>query len=189
MAGLSRGVKIFLAVDVLLVLGLVVAAIVVLGGGSDDGGTAASSAPASTAASGTSAAPGDGSSTAPADDATAGTETQTFASPSGNISCTMSVDGVTCSIAHITFTPPVVEGCTGSTGHVIVLNTTDGVTTPCVDGADPSVASADVPVLEYGRSERVGPYQCTSATNGVTCVVDESATGFRVATAELALLP
>jgi hypothetical protein len=100
----------------------------------------------------------------------------------------MSADGVTCTIAHITFAPPVVEGCTGSTGHLVVLNT-DGVTVPCVEGADPAVASADVTVLDYGRAEQVGPYTCTSATNGVTCVVEESGVGFRVATAELATLP
>ncbi|HEY0189425.1 MAG TPA: hypothetical protein VGC67_18225 [Cellulomonas sp.] len=191
MAGLSRGVKIFLAVDVVLVLVLIVAAIVVLGNGGAD-----STARTGTDAAGTSATTSDGEtstdggSTAAATPGTTATSTdaQTFASPSGNITCTMSGDGVTCSIAHVTYTPPTVDGCTGSTGHVIVLNTDDGVSTPCVDGADPSVASADVTVLEYGRSQQVGPYTCTSATNGMSCVVDDTGTGFRVATAELALL-
>jgi len=94
LANLSRGVKIFLAVDVVLVLGLVVAAIVVLGGGSDGGGTTADpSAPAAQAASG--AATDGATSGATSDVATS------FASPTGNIACTMSPDGVTCTIANI----------------------------------------------------------------------------------------
>ncbi|HEY0237986.1 MAG TPA: hypothetical protein VGC37_05035 [Friedmanniella sp.] len=189
MAALSRGMKIFLVVDVVLVVALAVAAILILGGGgsgSDDAadGATASQGTATTPATGSTA----GAAATPGSAATS-TEAQTFASPSGNISCTMSVDGVTCSIAHITYAPPVVEGCTGTTGHVIVLNTADGATTPCVDGPDPAVASADVPVLEYGRTQTVGPYTCTSATDGMTCVVDESAAGFQVATAAMVLLP
>lgn len=182
LANLSRGVKIFLAVDVVLVLGLVVAAIVVLGGGSDDGGaTASPSAPASQAASG--AATDGATSGATSDVATS------FASPTGNIACTMSPDGVTCTIANIQYEVPASEGCTGTTGHTVVLNEADGVTTPCVEGPAPAPASADTPVLEYGQTQTVGPYTCTSGSNGMSCVVDETGTGFRVATAALTTLP
>jgi hypothetical protein len=179
-ASLSRGVKIFLAVDLVLVLGLVVAAVVVLGGGSDGPAPTAGS----TQGAGTSAA------VAPAGTpAATSSEPQSFASPTGNIACTMSVDGVTCSIAHTTVAPPVVEGCTGTTGHVVMLNAADGVSTPCVDGPAPVAASADTPVLEYGSEQSVGPYTCSSASNGMTCVVEGSGVGFRLATAELATLP
>lgn len=180
LANLSRGMKIFIAVDVLLLVGLLVATVVVLGGGPDDGGPEPA---ASTSA------PADGAATAGSGSGATSDTAQSFASPTGNISCTMSPDGVTCSIAHITFAPPAVEGCTGTTGHVVVLNTSDGVTTPCVDGPGPAVASADVPVLDYGLNQTVGPYTCSSATNGMSCVVDETGEGFRVATAELATLP
>lgn len=180
-ARLSRGVKIFLVVDLVLVLGLVVAAVVVLGGGSDE--------PAPTAGSGSTQSAAATPPAAGATDGATSSEPQSFASPTGNISCTMSVDGVTCSIAHTTVAPPVVEGCTGTTGHVVMLNTADGVTTPCVDGPAPVAASADTPVLQYGSEQTVGPYTCSSASNGMTCVVDETGTGFRVATAELATLP
>lgn len=182
LANLSRGVKIFLAVDVVLVLGLVVAAIVVLGGGSGDGDdTATPSAPASQAAT-------DGTT----DDASSGSTSDTatsFASPTGNIACTMSPDGVTCTIANIQYTVPASDGCTGTTGHTVVLNEADGVTTPCVEGPAPAPASADTPVLEYGQTQTVGPYTCTSASNGMSCVVDETGDGFRVATAALTTLP
>jgi len=179
-ASLSRGVKIFLAVDLVLVLGLVVVAVVVLGGRSDEpaptAGTTQSAGATGTASTGSTAA-------------ATSTEPQSFASPTGNISCTMSVDGVTCQIAHTTVAPPVVEGCTGTTGHVVMLNEADGVTTPCVDGPAPVAASADTPVLEYGSEQTVGPYTCSSASNGMTCVVAGSGVGFRLATAELATLP
>lgn len=183
-SGLSRGMKLFLAIDAVLVVAVAVVAILVLGGGGDDTagdapGGPASSAPA-TATPGTDREP---------DDVATSEAARSFASPTGNISCTMSPDGVTCSIANITYEPPAVPDCTGSTGHVIVLNTTDGVTTPCVDGPDPVAASADTPVLEYGRGQSVGPYTCTSASNGMTCVVEDTGVGFRVATAELVTLP
>ena len=182
LANLSRGVKIFLAVDVVLVLGLVVAAIVVLGGGSDGGGaTVDPSAPASQAASG--AATDGATSGATSDVATS------FASPTGNIACTMSPDGVTCTIANKQYEVPASEGCTGTTGHTVVLNEADGVTTPCVEGPAPAPASADTPVLEYGQTQTVGPYTCTSGSNGMSCVVDDTGTGFRVATAALTTLP
>ncbi|MFF1531373.1 DUF6636 domain-containing protein [Cellulomonas sp. NPDC058312] len=185
-AGLSRGVKIFLAVDVVLVLALVVAAIVVLGGGDDDRTADGAGAGPAPVASGSST-PGGGST--PGDDATAAGDARSFASPSGNIACTMSADGVTCTIANKQFDVPAAEGCTGTTGHVIVLNESDGVTTPCVEGAPPTVASADTPVLDYGRSQELGPYTCTSGTDGMSCVVAETGTGFRVATAALTTLP
>lgn len=184
-ASLSRGVKIFLAVDVVLVLALVVAAVVVLGGGdrtADDPGTD----PAPVAGATTDAA---GGTPDPQDEETASSEARSFASPSGNITCTMSPDGVTCTIANKQYDVPAAEGCTGTTGHVIVLNEADGVATPCVEGAAPAVASADTPVLDYGRSQELGPYTCTSGTDGMSCVVAETGTGFRVATAALTTLP
>jgi hypothetical protein len=176
LASMSRGMKIFLAVDALLVVAVVLVAIAVLGGGSDQAEPDGGSSPSQSAGSGAT----DGATDAAA---------QSFASPTGNISCTMSPDGVTCSIANKQFDVPAAEGCTGTTGHVIVLNTSDGMTTPCVEGPAPAVASADVPVLEYGSSKTVGPYTCTSASNGMSCVVDETGEGFRVATAALTTLP
>jgi hypothetical protein len=107
--------------------------------------------------------------------------------PSGNIACTLSVDGVTCTIATIRFEPPAVAGCTGQTGHVFVLNA-EGVTTPCVDGAPPAVAGDDVATLEYGSSAAVGDYTCTSATDGVTCT-DADGVGFQLASGAWSQLP
>ena len=180
LANLSRGLKIFLAVDLVLLLGLLVAVAVVLGGRSGDGGTASPSAPSAQAATDGAT---DGASGATSDTATS------FASPTGNIACTMSPDGVSCTIANKQYDVPASAGCTGTTGHTVVLNEQDGVTTPCVEGPAPAPASADTPVLEYGQTQTVGPYTCTSASNGMSCVVDETGDGFRVATAALTTLP
>jgi len=110
-----------------------------------------------------------------------------FALPSGNIGCSMTVDGVTCAIAGISYKAPKVEGCSGTTGHVITLGA-QGATWACVDGKQPPVASPDAPVLQYGSSTSVGDYTCQSATDGVTCT-DGSGTGFRVARASWSMLP
>lgn len=171
----ARNIRLFVIVDVVLVVLLLVLAIVYAsrggsGGSSDDATTGAtpSGAPTSSASS-------------------TSTEPVAFALPSGNIACTMSVDGVTCTIASYTYAPPVVAGCTEKTGHVIVLNA-DGVAFDCVSGPPPAVAGEDVPVLEYGLTTSVGDYTCRSATDGVQCT-DGSGTGFRLARASWSELP
>jgi len=169
----ARTIRLFVIVDAVLVALLLILAIMYLGGddgGSDDAdaGSTATSAPTSSSSS-------------------TSTEPVTFALPSGNIACTMSVDGVTCSIASYTYAPPVVAGCTEVTGHVIVLNA-DGVAFDCVSGPPPAVAGDDVPVLEYGLTTSVGDYTCRSATDGVQCT-DGSGTGFQLARASWSELP
>jgi len=116
----------------------------------------------------------------------AGEETK-FRLPSGNIACTMSGAGVTCTIASIAYDPPAVAGCDGRTGHVLVLNE-DGFAFACVRGPAPTVAGDDVPTLEYGSSSEVGGYTCRSATDGVRCT-DGDGVGFHLARAAWAELP
>ncbi|MDM7832627.1 hypothetical protein [Cellulomonas edaphi] len=159
----TRAVRIWLAVDVLLVTVLLVLVVVVTSGGSPSTPVASPTASRSTTA------------TAPS------TSPVAVRLPSGNISCVVSVDGATCAIASITYDPPAVAGCTGRTGHVIVLDA-DGVSFPCEKGPAPTVAGKDVQTLSYGGSVTVGDYTCTSATNGATCV-DGDGRGFRVARA------
>jgi len=170
----ARNVRLFVIVDVVLVLLVAVLAIVFLSGG--DGGAGDDATPAASA-SGT---PGPTSSATSA-------EPVAFALPSGNIQCTMSVDGVTCTIASYTYAPPVVAGCTEVTGHVLVLND-DGFAFDCVSGPPPAVAADDVPVLEYGSTTSVGDYTCRSATDGVQCT-DASGEGFQLARAAWSELP
>ncbi|WP_028047132.1 DUF6636 domain-containing protein [Cellulomonas sp. URHE0023] len=175
MSSRRRLIIIFAVVDVLLVVLLV--GIALSRGGGDGGPDEAASTPAgSGATAGPTATP-----------SPASTATTQFAMPSGNIACTMSVDGVTCTIASYTYAQPVVAGCTEVTGHVIVLNA-DGVAFSCVSGPPPAVAGDDVPELAYGKSMTVGEYTCTSATDGVQCV-DGSGTGFQLARASWKAIP
>jgi len=173
----ARNVRLFVIVDAVLVVLVVVLAIVFFSGGS--GG------------SGDEAGPADGGSTASSTPTSSSSATSTepvaFALPSGNIACTMSVDGVTCTIASYTYAPPVVAGCTEVTGHVLVLNA-DGMAFDCVSGPPPAVAGDDVAVLDYGSSTSVGDYTCRSATDGVQCT-DSSGVGFRLARASWSELP
>jgi len=162
---LTRSVRIWLAVDVLLVIVLLVLVVTTSGGSSGPDANAPTGTSTTTT---TSAQP---ASTAPV----------AVRLPSGNIACALSDDGVTCTIASITFDPPAVAGCSGETGHVIVLND-DGVAFACETGPAPTVAGEDVRTLPYGSDVTVGQYTCTSATNGVTCV-DGDGKGFRLARA------
>jgi hypothetical protein len=164
----TRAIRTWLAVDVLLVAVLLVLVVVVTSGGSPSPPAASATSPSATTA-------------------TAGASPQARAVrvrlPSGNISCVVSVNGAKCSIASITYDPPAVEGCSGRTGHVILLSR-NGVAFLCERGRAPKVVEAGpgVQTLSYGGSVTVGDYTCTSATNGATCV-DGSGRGFRLARA------
>ncbi|WP_028049155.1 DUF6636 domain-containing protein [Cellulomonas sp. URHD0024] len=170
-------VVVFVVLDVLLVVLLVAIALSRGSGGNGDGGddTAATSG-------------GPSASSHPSVSASKpSTKITSFAMPSGNIACAMSVDGVTCTIARYTYAPPVVAGCTEVTGHVLVLNA-DGVAFSCVSGPPPAAAGDDVPHLEYGKTTTVGEYTCTSATDGVQCV-DGSGKGFQLASGSWKEIP
>jgi hypothetical protein len=175
----ARNIRLFVIVDVVLVVLVVVLVFVFVNSGSGGG-------PGDDTAGQPSASTGPVSSPSASSSSTS-TEPVAFALPSGNIQCTMSVDGVTCTIASYTYAPPVVAGCTEVTGHVLVLNS-DGVAFDCVSGPPPAVAGDDVPVLEYGSSTSVGDYTCRSATDGVECT-DSSGVGFQLARASWTTLP
>jgi hypothetical protein len=167
-----RTIRTLGVLDVALVVALLVAAVAYL---TNDGHVAAGTPPTqqtSARQAGQTPAP-----TAPAD----------FALPSGNIGCAMTVDGVTCTIASITYKGPKVEGCSGTTGHVMTLGA-QGARWACVDGKQPAVAGAGTPVLQYGATQTVGDYTCASSTDGVECT-NSSGQGFRLARASWATLP
>ena len=165
-----RWVPALVALDAVLVAAVLVVALVVV----RPGGTASPEPPTGTA-TGTGAAPVSSSTPGPPH----------FQLPSGNIACAMTADGVTCTIASRTFTPPAVPGCTGTVGHTVVLDS-HGVSVPCVTGT--AASGSGVPTLFYGATSTVGQYTCTSATNGVTCT-DGKGVGFRLAREALVMLP
>ena len=175
-----RWVPALVAVDAVLVAAVLVVVLVTL----PRNGSPALVTPLG-GASATSSAPATGRG-APA--ATPSPGPPRFRLPSGNIACDLAEQGVTCTVASATFTPPPVEGCTGTVGHTVVLDA-NGVAVPCVDGPPPGVAGDDVPTLSYGATSTVGRYSCTSATDGVTCRDTTTGAGFRLARASLATLP
>ncbi|MCM0638679.1 hypothetical protein [Cellulomonas wangsupingiae] len=170
--GLSRGMRLFVLVDVLLVVLLVVVLAVTLPGrGTPD--TGGGSTPVATAPT----------PTADADEAAA--DPVAFELPSGNIACEMSVEGVVCTIRSFTYATPMVPGCEAETGHVMALDA-EGAGFRCEDDGIPQV-DADTQ-LAYGARETVGDYTCASGEDGVTCT-DAAGVGFRLARAQWMPLP
>ncbi|ACQ80870.1 hypothetical protein Bcav_2625 [Beutenbergia cavernae DSM 12333] len=110
-------------------------------------------------------------------------EIASFVTPSGNIGCDMSGDGVTCRIGDYTFTPPPADGCTGTVGGVVELDA-EGTDVPCVAEVPP-VSAPDAAVLDYGESSAVGGYACTSERTGLRCLSLETGHGFVLARAAL----
>lgn len=164
---MSRTIRIWVVVDlVLVVIALVLLAVWMSGGSATPSGEGTGGTPSASAG----ATPG----------GTAAPASQAFQLPSGNIRCAMSADGVTCTIRSIAYDPPAVAGCNGKTGHVVTLND-DGFAFVCVDGSAPAVP--DGAVLEYGSQASVEGYTCRSASDGVTCTRDDG-TGFKLARAK-----
>lgn len=97
---------------------------------------------------------------------------QFFASPSGNISCQInyqrgsSPDSVYC----VSFAPP----------QNVSMNA-QGVLSIC-SGGDSCLSNppGGEPTLEYGQSKGIGPFDCLSETDGMTCTVATSGRGFTI---------
>lgn len=182
LGNLSPRMTAFLVADGVLVLAFVVVLALYLSGGL--GGSATATSPSAAAGGATGAATGaptDAASEAPTPDASSA-DAVVFALPSGNIACELSAQGATCTIANSTATPPVDDTCPGVLGLVLTVDE-NGAATPCVEGAAPGAAAAGTPVLEYGQSETVGDYTCTSSATGVSCQNDASSAGFKLARA------
>ena len=107
-----------------------------------------------------------------------------FATPTGNISCTISPNGVNCAIAKLAKAPkPNTGGCEGYIGYVVNLNSA-GVALPCVAKEDlPGGAGGSLDVLDYEKSETVNNFTCESTRSGVKCTDKSTGQGFTVARA------
>ncbi|WP_284294808.1 hypothetical protein [Luteimicrobium album] len=155
------------------VVGVLVVVAFVLGftlfGGSDS--------PAATPSAGASSSAGTGTAAQPV-------VSEQFASPSRNISCTVTASEATCGIASLAKKPTPVEGCDGTVGYVAKVAADGTVTTPCVPrGGKPKAAAKSVHVLDYGESVTVGKLACTSSETGVRCLDKSTGKGFTIARA------
>lgn len=174
---LSNGMIAFILVDVILVLAVVIVAFVTFRGPSSP------STPTATSTATSSATPSAAGQDAPAPVERTGMA-RTFASPSGNITCTIDETGARCGIASLANDPAPVEGCDGSVGHVYVVTTAGVPEVPCVSKDDkPKKAGKKVDVLDYGAVVREFGYTCMSEEAGVTCTDDTTGRGFTLARA------
>lgn len=112
------------------------------------------------------------------------TGAETFATPTGNIICTIASTGVTCSIAKLDSKPKEGAGtCEGFTGYVVELRST-GTTLPCVAKADlPGAAGSGTNVLNYDSEKTVNNFKCVSSRTGMKCEDTNTSRGFTLARA------
>ena len=175
--GLSRGLKAFIALDVVLVLAFIaVLASVLAGRGGPEPEAGSTATATATPQAETTPEP-----TAPAEPETPQNLTD-FVLPSGNIVCTMSETAATCTILEFSYEPPPPpEGCPGPVGSTLTVNA-EGAGFVCPQ-AEPVPAAETTPVLEYGEGSTLGDITCLSSQNGVFCRHDPSGAGFSLARA------
>jgi len=188
--GLSPAVRAFIALDVVLVLVFVVVLLVNRSDAGEEPATAATTTSETTAASPSTGSSGE--TTTPSGEESTGEETgdpesesaRLFASPSGNIMCSITEDGASCSIAELAEEGLVEdESCDGTVGHVVRVSAEGGAERPCVEGKGPGKAPAATPELAYEDSTSAFGYTCTSSRSGIICRHDESGHGFSIARA------
>lgn len=171
---LSAGWIAFIAVDAVLIVTMVVLAVQMFGAPSPTapqagGAPVASQEPAPSASE---EAPMQGEALAH------------FAAPSKNITCSIYADGASCGIAQLNQQPAPMEGCDGTTGYVVTVDGAGEVAQPCVPkGEQPTAATDDVDVLEYGDSITEGDFTCRSEDTGMSCTHDPTGNGFSLARA------
>lgn len=107
-----------------------------------------------------------------------------FATPTGNIICSISAEGATCSIAKLNKKPKKSKDeCEGYVGYVVELRSGE-VTKPCVTEANlPGAANAALPVLDYDQAKQINSFKCTSKLTGMECKDLDSGKGFSLARA------
>jgi hypothetical protein len=92
-----------------------------------------------------------------------------FVSPTGNIACVMDVTS-TNFVRCVTFSPPQ-----------LVTMTSTGVLSICTGSqCELGNPARETPKLAYGTATGAGPFQCLSATNGITCTLTNGR-GFTIA--------
>lgn len=96
-----------------------------------------------------------------------------FTSPSGNISCSVNSDSVTCTIAEHEFTDSTC-GADNSLPYTVVLKTSGTASGGC---DVPGVSGAGA-TLNYGSAAQNGQMACTSSEAGIECWSQVTGEGF-----------
>ncbi|GAA4549440.1 serine/threonine-protein kinase [Pseudonocardia xishanensis] len=160
---------------VVAVLGVagVLTAMALRGGGPDPGAAPPTTTqPPATTAPAVSAAPPTGT------DVQVSAEPVGLVSPSGNIACYLQPQAVRCDIAESAWDPTTVPDrpadCEGVWGDAIAISGTARADFVCHG----DTVFGTGPILDYGRSLRVGDVTCTSRQTGVECRIGASGHGF-----------
>lgn len=96
-------------------------------------------------------------------------------SPSGNITCVLSANGVTCNVKDRAY--PADQDCAGAEFFTVTVDKT-GAVRSCGAAAQSSDGAQR---LEYGQSKTQGEFTCTSESSGMTCKHTPTGKGFKVA--------
>mgnify|MGYP000900187858 CR=1 FL=1 len=101
-------------------------------------------------------------------------EMSAFSSPSGNISCTLADDSVTCTINEHSFTPSDASCKNSSSSPVTWTVKKDGTATSSCGTSFSSTGAQ----LAYGSAAKNNSFACTSADNGIECWSQVTGKGF-----------
>ncbi len=179
--GMNPALRAFLVVDVVLVVVFLVVFLVTRSGGGEPEAASPERSTSEVAASQATApedAPSASDEPAPRD------EPQLFASPSGNILCSISAESASCSIAELAEEGLVEdEACDGTVGHVVLVTADGGAERPCLESDPPGKAPEATPQLDYDQSASAFGYTCTSSRSGMICRHDATGHGFSIARA------
>ncbi len=168
------------AVAALLVAGVVIGAVVLSRGSGTPVAAGPTSAPATAgSAAGPSSDPTAGAVVTDAGtDGRFGTGGARFASPTGNIACSMTAGEARCDVARTAWQlPPAPADCSGAFGTGAVLAGSDPGRLSCVSD---TVADPALPALPYDRGVRFAGVVCVSRQTGLRCENESTRHGFRV---------
>lgn len=103
-----------------------------------------------------------------------------FSAPSGNITCTLGADSVSCTINDHSFVPAAGD-CNGSADSPFTVSVADDGT---VSSTCSQAFSATGATLDYGVSAKNDSFACTSTQSWVECWSQKTGKGFTVARAD-----
>ena len=103
-------------------------------------------------------------------------EMSAFTAPSGNITCTLGDDSVTCTIKEHNFTPTDASCRNSANSPVTWTVKKDGSATSSCGGSFSSSGAQ----LQYGSAAKNSSFACTSSENGVECWSQITGQGFKV---------
>ena len=103
-------------------------------------------------------------------------EMSAFTAPSGNITCTLGDDSVTCTIKEHNFTPTDASCRNSANSPVTWTVKKDGSATSSCGGSFSSSGAQ----LQYGSAAKNSSFACTSSEDGIECWSQISGQGFKM---------